>query len=129
MPGWRRGPSCRVVSPSGGSILITSAPRSPSCWAAHGPSTTEVQSRIRTPASGPGTAVGSWGRSGRPARRRALAGGDRGLLHVIAERDGITHAREGLERAPGSGDREVAEVEEPPGQALVDRDGLDLGDE
>ena len=26
---------------------------------------------------------------------------------MIAERDGITHAREGLERAPGSGDREV----------------------
>src|SRR5262245_55494591 len=53
MPGWRAGPSCRVVSPSGGSILMTSAPRSPSCCAAHGPSTTVVQSRIRTPASGP----------------------------------------------------------------------------
>src|SRR5215469_13090904 len=32
---------------------MTSAPRSPSCCAAHGPSTTVVQSRIRTPASGP----------------------------------------------------------------------------
>src|SRR5215218_10242701 len=53
MPGLRAGPSCRVVSPSGGSILITSAPRSPSCCAAHGPSTTVVQSRILTPASGP----------------------------------------------------------------------------
>src|SRR5258708_1597136 len=53
MPGLRAGPSWRVVSPSGGSILITSAPRSPSCWAAHGPSTTVVQSRILTPSNGP----------------------------------------------------------------------------
>src|SRR5262249_27248357 len=53
MPGLRAGPSWRVVSPSGGSILTTSAPRSPSCWAAHGPSTTVVQSRILTPLSGP----------------------------------------------------------------------------
>ncbi len=55
MPGLRIGPSCRVVSPSGGSTLITSAPRSPSCWAAHGPSTTVVQSTTRTPLSGPDT--------------------------------------------------------------------------
>src|SRR5471032_878740 len=53
MPGCRLGPSWRVVSPSGGSTLITSAPRSPSCCAAHGPSTTVVQSMIRSPASGP----------------------------------------------------------------------------
>src|SRR5262245_14953564 len=53
MPGVRAGPSWRVVSPSGGSILMTSAPRSPSCWAAQGPKTTVVQSRILTPASGP----------------------------------------------------------------------------
>src|SRR6185437_1103300 len=56
MPGLRAGPSTRVVSPSGGSILITSAPRSPSCCAAHGPSTTVVQSRILTPARGPAIA-------------------------------------------------------------------------
>src|SRR5262245_20266467 len=56
MPGLRAGPSWRVVSPSGGSILTTSAPRSPSCWAAHGPSTTVVQSRILTPANGPAIA-------------------------------------------------------------------------
>src|SRR5919198_5914264 len=54
MFGLRMGPSWRVVSPSGGSTLMTSAPRSPSCWAAHGPSTTVVQSTTRTPASGPG---------------------------------------------------------------------------
>src|SRR6185369_17093496 len=59
MPGWRAGPSWRVVSPSGGSILITSAPRSPNCCAAHGPSTTVVQSRILTPASGPAIALSS----------------------------------------------------------------------
>src|SRR5690349_16426396 len=59
MPGWRAGPSWRVVSPSGGSILITSAPRSPSCCAAHGPSTTVVQSRILTPAKGPAIAPSS----------------------------------------------------------------------
>src|SRR5512132_3920759 len=55
MSGLRMGPSCRVVSPSGGSTLMTSAPRSPSCWAAHGPSTTVVQSMTRTPWSGPDT--------------------------------------------------------------------------
>src|SRR5690349_20359042 len=55
----RMGPSWRVVSPSGGSILMTSAPRSPSCWAAHGPSTTVVQSTTRMPESGPDTAIRS----------------------------------------------------------------------
>src|ERR1044071_4680114 len=59
MFGFFMGPSWRVVSPSGGSTLITSAPMSPSCWAAHGPSTTVVQSRIRTPLSGPDTGRGS----------------------------------------------------------------------
>src|SRR6476659_8335897 len=53
MPGLRAGPRTRVVSPSGGSIFTTSAPRSPNCCAAHGPSTTVVQSRILTPANGP----------------------------------------------------------------------------
>src|SRR5258708_12442515 len=59
MPGLGAGPSWRVVSPAGGSILITSAPRSPSCWAAHGPSTTVVQSRILTPSNGPAIDVTS----------------------------------------------------------------------
>src|SRR2546421_6329336 len=53
MSGLRIGPSWRVVSPSGGSTLMTSAPRSPSCCAAQGPSTTVVQSTTRTPVSGP----------------------------------------------------------------------------
>src|SRR2546421_12302833 len=53
MSGLRIGPSWRVVSPSGGSTLMTSAPRSPSCCAAQGPSTTVVQSTTRAPVSGP----------------------------------------------------------------------------
>src|SRR5215510_6768736 len=69
MLGLRMGPSCRVVSPSGGSILMTSAPISPSCWAANGPSTTVVQSMIRTPFSGPLMLVAS--------RRREDAGDGR----------------------------------------------------
>src|SRR5215470_4806450 len=62
MSGLRIGPSCRVVSPSGGSTLTTSAPRSPSCCAAHGPSTTVVQSTTRTPLSGPDMAESGWSR-------------------------------------------------------------------
>ena len=57
MPGWRAGPSRRVVSPSGGSTLMTSAPMSPRACVAHGPSTTVVTSRTRTPVSGPGMEV------------------------------------------------------------------------
>src|SRR5262245_43242722 len=57
MPGCRAGPSCRVVSPSGGSILMTSAPRSPRVWAARGPRTTVVESRTRIPVSGPDMAA------------------------------------------------------------------------
>src|SRR5215475_12553523 len=71
MPGLRMGPSCRVVSPSGGSTLITSAPRSPSCWAAQGPSTTVVQSTTRTPLSGPDTSDGSLGAAGDDERLAA----------------------------------------------------------
>src|SRR6516162_4928744 len=43
-----------MMSPSGDSILITSAPRSPRICVAKGPSTTVVRSRILIPASGPG---------------------------------------------------------------------------
>src|SRR3989442_426416 len=53
MPGCRAGPRRRVVSPSGGSILMTSAPRSPRVCAAQAPSTTVVTSRTRMPTSGP----------------------------------------------------------------------------
>src|SRR5262249_46621536 len=69
MSGLRMGPSCRVVSPSGGSTLTTSAPRSPSCCAAQGPSTTVVQSTTRTPLSGPDMAAS-------PVARRLRAAGD-----------------------------------------------------
>src|SRR4029450_10057450 len=75
MSGLRLGPGCRGVSPSGGSTLMTSAPRSPSCWAAHGPSTTVVQSMTRTPWSGPLMPIASRrsedaGRAGHGHRRR-----------------------------------------------------------
>src|SRR5215472_17485029 len=43
-----------MMSPSGGSILTTSAPRSARICVANGPSTTVVRSRILIPASGPG---------------------------------------------------------------------------
>src|SRR5262245_43154225 len=114
MPACRRGPSWRVVSPSGGSILITSAPRSPSCWAAQGPSTTDVQSRMRTPSSGPGIpsapqkiASGCAGAPAEADRRRGeqelvapfLAAGLREALGIrvvderqTEERDGQVHA-------------------------------------
>src|SRR2546422_10574300 len=75
MSGCRRGPSWRVVSPSGGSILITSAPRSPSCCGAHVPRTTVVQSRMRTPSSGPAyDGLLGLERCGRSAPRRGAVG-------------------------------------------------------
>src|SRR6218665_2390980 len=46
-------PLARIMSPSGPSILITSAPRSASTWVAKGPRTTEVRSSTRMPSSGP----------------------------------------------------------------------------
>src|SRR5687767_4038433 len=66
MSGLRMGPSWRVVSPSGGSTLMTSAPRSPSCCAAQGPRTTVLQSTTRTPLNGPDMARSY------PARRPGL---------------------------------------------------------
>src|SRR5271170_1654147 len=53
MPGCRAAPPARMMSPSGGSILITSAPRSPKICVVNGPSTTAVRSITVTPASGP----------------------------------------------------------------------------
>src|SRR6267154_796203 len=85
MPGLRAGQGWRVVSPSGGSILITSAPRSPSCWAAHGPSTTVVQSRILTPSNGPAIDVTSTMLSPRlPQVGHACAGNVIGKLLMAA---------------------------------------------
>src|SRR5262245_48814436 len=72
MSGLRVGPSLRVVSPSGGSTLITSAPRSPSIWVASGPRTTVVESRMRTPASGPAIAAALLAGPGVLARRRLV---------------------------------------------------------
>src|SRR5512139_1073056 len=48
-----RGLANRVMSPSGGSTLITSAPRSHSIRVQCGPLRTRVRSRTRIPASGP----------------------------------------------------------------------------
>src|SRR5690606_17067470 len=53
MPGERLGPMLRTRSPFGGSILMTSAPKSPRNWVAYGPINTAVRSMIFTPASGP----------------------------------------------------------------------------
>ena len=53
MPACFETPLARIKSPSRLSSLITSAPKSPSIWVASGPSTTEVKSSTRTPASGP----------------------------------------------------------------------------
>src|SRR5208337_1840987 len=50
----RCGPTLRrIESPSGGSILMTSAPRSPSSCVQNGPEMTAVRSRMRKPISGP----------------------------------------------------------------------------
>src|SRR6516225_588443 len=46
-----------MMSPSGASILITSAPRSPRICVANGPRTTVVRSSTLIPASGPGRAA------------------------------------------------------------------------
>src|SRR5437868_13807036 len=43
----------RIISPSGGSILTTSAPRSPRICVATGPRTAIVMSMTRLPANGP----------------------------------------------------------------------------
>ena len=52
------GPVVRATSPCGGrSTLTTSAPRSQRIIAAYGPASTQVRSRIRIPASGPGGCV------------------------------------------------------------------------
>ena len=53
MPSERRAPIERVTSPSGASILMTSAPMSPKYCAAIGPKMNEVRSRILNPSSGP----------------------------------------------------------------------------
>src|SRR5271165_4250378 len=53
MPGAGPTEIFRVLSPSGGSILITSAPMSAMIWVQYGPMTIEVRSTTRTPLSGP----------------------------------------------------------------------------
>src|SRR5215471_6023954 len=53
IPGFRIGPTWRMLSPSGDSTLMTSAPSPARICVANGPITTLVRSRIRTPASGP----------------------------------------------------------------------------
>ena len=46
-------PMKRFVSPTAVSMVMTSAPRSPSVWVARGPITTVLRSSTRTPSSGP----------------------------------------------------------------------------
>src|SRR4051794_32974949 len=136
MPGLRMGPSCRVVSPSGGSTLMTSAPRSPSCWAAHGPSTTVVQSTMRMPESGPDMARPWLGAAGDVQRlaadevavRRAeeIDRAGRFLGQPTApERDHLVHGRDAralhadLHLAPGHLDGAGLALGERLGQARL----------
>ena len=53
IPRLRNRPEFRTRSPVGVSILMISAPQSPICCVQKGPSTTEVRSSTRRPASGP----------------------------------------------------------------------------
>ena len=53
MPGFFIGPTQRMLSPPGASILMMSAPISPRICVANGPITTVVRSSILMPASGP----------------------------------------------------------------------------
>src|SRR5580658_6881450 len=58
VPGMNGGAKPRVSSPAPGrSILMTSAPRSPSIWAQVGPARTRVRSNTRRPFSGPVVSV------------------------------------------------------------------------
>src|SRR5215470_1076976 len=137
MFGFFMGPSWRVVSPSGGSTLITSAPRSPSCCAAHGPSTTVVQSTTRTPLSGPDTSGPGSGAAGddeRLAAHEVAVGAaeevdrPRRLLGepAAAERDHLVHRRDARTRhahlhlAPGHVDRARLALGERLGESGLD---------
>src|SRR5439155_1298045 len=86
MPGCRAGPRRRVVSPSGGSILMTSAPRSPRVCAAQGPSTTVVTSRTRMPTSGPGMSRHAPGASAHAIGEIRSVGVERGERTELADR-------------------------------------------
>ena len=57
MPSCTAGPTQRMESPPGASILTMSAPRSPRICVADGPMMTVVRSSTRTPCSGPRGAV------------------------------------------------------------------------
>src|SRR5712691_3967615 len=137
MPGFFIGPSWRVVSPSGGSTLMTSAPRSPSCWAAHGPSTTVVQSTTRTPESGPDTTEARLGAAGDDERLAADEVAVRAAEEVdrarrllgqpaAAERDHLVHGRDAralhadLHLAAGDVDRPGLALGEGLGQPRLD---------
>jgi len=52
-PSTKGGPKPRHSSPSGDSILMTSAPWSPSIWPQNGPARTREASMTRRPASAP----------------------------------------------------------------------------
>src|SRR5262249_44435530 len=79
MLGERAGPGWRGASPSGASILMTSAPMSPSICVASGPATTAVGAGTRRPGGGP--ASGRWGVVGlgapTGAARKGLTSGER----------------------------------------------------
>ena len=58
VPPMKCGGISRVLSPVGGSILMTSAPRSASICVLNGPARAWVKSRMRTPASSAGNSAG-----------------------------------------------------------------------
>src|SRR5687767_4708732 len=94
----RRPPIARERSPSGGSTLMTSAPRSASNIVQNGPAMTCDRSTTRTPSSGVVTVDSSGSRRGR--RRRRRRGGTCGVLvEPEPERDrGEYKERRGEER-------------------------------
>ena len=66
MPGTGPTEMYRVLSPCGGSTLITSAPMSAMIWVQYGPITIAVRSTTRTPAIGPVGMVGLHGVARQP---------------------------------------------------------------
>src|SRR6478672_4386131 len=106
----RIGPTSRMLSPSCGSTLITSAPSSARIWVANGPITTVVRSRIRTPDRGPGIVL--------LRLFRLDSGGAHEFTSVAQELPPPRHA---CACHPSSGRRGVLQCGSPPCQGGVAR--------
>ena len=132
------GPQPRVESPSGGSTLTTSAPRSARSIVQYGPARTVEQSTTRRPASGAvGEAVAAIGRDGSARYPRAMIP-PRWFLRIFwaVDRDGLAGVRrpagdaERLARPPADvvpADGRANERQAAPERPLLHRsDGTDL---